>query len=405
MNFIAGRSVAGRFISAGPAREYTVISVIYPVIDDAFYIALYNNLGQITGYLASDIFNSPLVSVEFKLGENGCGEFKLELDRQSANLFTTNQRISIFMFGEQTPRYTGYVMQRPKPGGTAETVEVTGYGFYEKLDKVIVNMTTWTNVDIAQAVRDLIQNYVATKTGIIWNSDKVVDTGFILTGQKFVMQTAKDVLETLAEYADDYVFGVDHLKEFYFKPRVTTVDSNARLWVGQHITVFEPEEDTGDVVNFFYVKYGEEQSDGSNYYQDASGNRIPFSDAESIAKYGYREAVLTAETAITADDVIRWAAVTLASKKDAAISAKVKGCTLGVIKRNIKPEGMAVITTADGIEYKYQVTEVNYKLSGRNGVSMDMALGVKPARIDKYIKQIIKAQKASDALEELNSAT
>ncbi len=404
MNFVAGRTSSGRFVAAGPTREHTIIAVSYPIIDDAFYIALYDAAGQIKNYLASDIFNSPLVSVNFKLTENGCGEFKLTLDRQSASLITTNQRISIFMYGEQTPRYTGYVMQRALPGGTTDTIEVSGYGFYEKLDKIIINMTTWTNVDVSDAVMDLIKNYVSPKTGITWNNDKVVATGFVLTGQKFVAQSAKDVLETLAEYADDYVYGVDHLKEFFFKPRATTVDDKARLWVGQHIFTFEPSEDTSDVVNYFYVKYGEEQEDGSNYYQDSNGNYIPFSDAESIAKYGYREDVLTAETAVTAADVERWAAVTLAAKKDAAVSAKVGKCIPEIVKRNIKPEGIAVITTADGAEYQYQVTEVNYSLSGGNGVSMEMTLGAKPARIDKYIKQIIKAQKASDALAELNDS-
>jgi len=399
MNLRLGRSLLGRFILEAPSKvaeggSTDTVTYDYPVIDDAFYIALHDSSGQITKYLSSDIFESPLVEVNFKLTSTGCGDFTLTLDRESASLISTNQRISIFMFGEQTPRYTGYVMKRALVGSTNETLEITGYGFYEKLDKIIVNKT-YTNTEIMAAVTDLVKTSIAPKTGINYSSLKMTATDFTLTGQKFAYATAKDVLETLAEYADDYVYGVDHVMEFFFKPRTTTINENSRLWVGKHCMTFEPEEDTSDIVNYFYVKYSEEQTDGSNYYA------TPFSDSESIEKYGYREDVLTAASAITSTDVIRWGQMTLQTNKDAAKSANVEGFTLDVIKRNIKPDGIAVVVTDDGTEYKYEITEVEYNLSGSDGVTMKLTLGDKPKGVDTYIQGLIKAQNAADALDDL----
>ena len=409
MNLMLGKSLVGRFIlqqpnttsgsGGGGDSTYT-----YPVIDDAFYVAIYNSSGQIIKYLGSDIFESPLVEINFKLTTTGCGDFTLTLDKESASLLTTNQRISIFMFGEQTPRYTGYVMERALVGSTSETLEISGYGYYSKLEKLIVNKT-YESVEIMAAVTDLIKTVISPKTGITYNTLKMVATDFTLTGQQFAYATAKDVIETLAEYTDDYVYGVDHLMEFFFKPRTTTINENSRIWVGKHCTTFEPSEDTSDIVNYFYVKYGEEQDDGSNYYQDANGDPIAFSDAESITNYGYNEDVLTASTAITSTDVIRWGQMQLQSSKDPARSANVEGFTLDIIKRGITPDGIAVVITDDGTEYQYEITEVEYTLSGDDGVSMTLTLGDKPKGIDTYIQNLIKAQKDADALEALNSAT
>jgi len=409
VNFKAGRFLAGRNILQGSINTTSTSSVTYdyPTIDNAFYIALYNSSGQITGYLSSDIFNSPLVEVNFKLTENGCSEFTLKLDKESASLISTNQRISIFMFGEQTPRYTGYVMQRALVGGTTDTLEISGYGYYSKLDNIIVNKT-YENIEVSAAVADLIKTVISPKTGVKYNGLKITATDFTLSGQKFAYATAKDVIETLAEYADDYVYGVDHVKEFFFKPRETTVDEDARLFVGKHCTTFEPSEDVSDIVNYFYVKYSyedddDDDDDDSDYYVDDDGNPVAFYDSESIKKYGYFEDVLTAASAITEDDVIRWGNMTLQQNKDPALSANVEGLTLEIAKRNIKPEGMAIIVTDDGTEYEYEVTEVEYTLSGDNGVEMTMTLGDKPKGIDTYINNLIKAQKDAEALDELSS--
>lgn len=408
MNFISGRSLAGRYILAGITKTTSSSddssTVTYPVIDNAFYIALYNSAGQITKYLASDIFDSPLVSVEFKLEETGCSDFTLTLNREYADLIFINQRISIYLFGETSPRYTGYVNARALSGTTTETIEVSGYGYFGKFEKIIIN-ETYENIEVMAAVSDLIQNTVAAKTGITYNSRKMVSTDFTLTGQQFAYATAKDVLEDLAGYADDYVYGVDELMEFYFKPRTTTINEDSRLWVGTHLTTFEPEEDMSDLVNYFYVKYGEEQDDGSYYYLDDDSEPVAFYDQTSIDTYGYYEDVLTMPTAITSTDVIRWAQNKLENTKSPTVSAKLSGFTLDVIKRNIKPEGLAVVNCDDGTQYQYQVTEVDYKISGDDGITMEITLGSKPDRLDKYIRKLIKAQDDADAFADLSDTS
>ncbi|MBP2653358.1 MAG: hypothetical protein H6Q73_927 [Firmicutes bacterium] len=406
MNILSGRSLAGKYILAGITNTTTSeeTSITYPTIDNAFYIALYNSSGQISQYLSSDIFDSPLVSVEFKLEETGCSDFTLTLSREYASLIFINQRIEIYLFGETSPRYCGYVNQRGLSGTTTDTVEIAGYGYYGKFEKIIINKT-YEDIEVTSAVKDLIRNYIAGKTGISYNSRKMVSTDFTLTGQQFAYATASDVLEDLAGYADDYVYGVDELMDFFWKPRDTTVNEDTRLWVGTHFTTFEPEEDMSDLVNYFYVKYGEEQDDGSYYYLDDDSNPVVFSDSESIETYGYYEDVFTMPTAITETDVIRWAQNKLENTKNPTFSAKLSGFTLDVIKRNIKPEGMAVINCEDGTQYEYQVTEVDYKISGDDGITMEITLGNKPDRLDKYIRQLIKAQDDADAFADLSDSS
>ncbi|MDR3591587.1 MAG: hypothetical protein P4N41_18175 [Negativicutes bacterium] len=402
MNIMFGRSIFGRYIFSGITKSAAVVTVTFPEIDNTFYIAIQNAVGQVTGYLSSDIFNSPATSVDFELTTNGCGQFTITCDRAAADILANNQRISIYLFGSLVPWYTGYVLKRPKPGGTQESLQFTGYGFFQKLDKIIINKT-YVSTEVSAAVTDLVQNVIAPITGIRYNSNKMYPTDYTLQKLRFDYVKAKDAMQTLSEYGIDYVYGVDELMEFFFKPRITTINEDTRFWVGHHCQSFVPDEDPSTVVNFFYVKYGNLNSNGTNYYVDGSGNPIPFYDSDSIDTYGQMEDVLDLPNAITGDDITRWAQNQLDQLKTPSQTAKIDGISLDVIKRNIRPEGMSAITAIDGTIYEYPVTNIKYSLSADKGIAMAMTLGDLPPRIDRYIAKILKDADMADALQQLNN--
>lgn len=407
MNIVFGRSLMGRYIFAGITKSAAgggIIDVNYPTIDNTFYIAIQDAFGVVSGYLSSDIFNSPATAVEFELNENGCGQFKIVCSRAAAGLLGSNQRISIYMFGQGTPWYTGWVLKRPKAGNTKDLVEFSGYGFFQKLDKIIVNKT-YENKEVSAAVTDLVQTVISPKTGVRYNSNKIYATNpaYVLQKIRFDFAKAKDVVKTLADFAVDYVYGVDALMEFFFKPRATTINEDMRFWVGHHIQTFEPDEDPSKVVNYFYVKYGTLNDQGTNIYLDASNNPIIFKDDTSITTYGQMEDVLDLPQAITGADITRWALNQLDKLKKPSVSAKVDGVSIDVIKRNIKAEGLASVTADDGTVYQYPVTAIKYQLSGDKGISMAITLGDIPPRLDRYIAGLLREADAAESLQQLNN--
>mgnify|MGYP000896163116 CR=1 FL=1 len=390
-NLMFGRNAhLGRHRFAAPKRIGGV-AIDYPYIDGHFAVDFYSAGGIRTATLVSDRTDSPVISAEFELNQNGCAQFKLVLNKAHGITIAYNQRIDIRLFGDTQPWYSGYVQVRPIEGTTAETLEYSGYGFYQQCEGVIVN-GTYSNKEISQIVRSIVRDYIEPKTGALLALDKIYSTGYTATGLKFDHVTAKDALSQLAEFAANYIHGVDETRDVFFKPLITKINENSRFWVGHHIEKFLPEEDVETVVNYIYVQGG----DSTVVYET--------SDAASIAAYGMRGAVLTIPSAVEDVDAQRWGNSQLAALKDPQRTAKVDGIKPDILKRKIKPEGMARITTYDGSShYDYTIQKCKYKISSA-GITMTMELGEYTKGLGEYILKLTRDVKNAELLQRMSSA-
>lgn len=396
-NIMFGRNVRfGRYRFAAPMKRAGAVVIAYPYIDGHIAIDFYNSEGQRTATVVSDAKNSPLVEAEFSLNNNGCAGFTFVLQRDHGIETAYNQRIDIRLFGNSQPWYSGYILTRPVAGTTEKTWEYTGYGYFQQLEYVIVNKS-FTNTEISRIARDIITTDIEPGTGARYNASKIYSTGYMASGLTFDYATAKDALKQLSEFAANFIYGVDEYRDVYFKPLVTEINENSRIWVGFHIEEFVPEEDVSTVVNYVYVQGGTLDSGGSNIMYECS-------DAESIAKYGKRAAVLSIPSAYAEGDAKRWGDNELDKAKVPKRTAKVDKIRKQIARRNIRPEGMARITTADGTaSYDYPIQTVTYKISGK-GIEMTMELGEYTKGLDQIILKMTRDAKNAELLQRGNNS-
>lgn len=336
MNLMFGRHLFGRHRFAAPVKRAGAAVITYPYIPNHFALDFFDSEGIRTATISNDLKASPIITCEFEIGVNGCAGLKLSMQKDHGYEINYGQRIDIRLFGDGQPWYSGYIQTKPSVGTTAETWNYTGYGYFQKLDKVIINQT-YENTKLSAIVANMTSLLIEPQTGVKLNRSKNYSSGFTATKLRFDYVSAKAALKQLADFATNYVYGVDEYRDVFFKPLVTAINENSRFWVGHHIESFVPEEDAESVVNFIYVKGGAMDSGGSNIMYECS-------DAASISAYGKRDAVLTIPSALSAADAQRWGDNELGKLKDPKRTAKVDGIHEEVLRRKVKPEGMARIT-------------------------------------------------------------
>ena len=324
-----------------------------------FKIKFYNPSDVKIGELGSDVKEGRVSKVEFELLDLGCGAFSLLLDDYPSFDIEYRTRVDIHPYFDEIPWFTGFIQTLPQPG-KKKPYEYTGYGFFEQLDWVTVS-GTYENQDIANIVKNIIETMVAPYTQIIYNSSKIETTGYVVDSVDFYLVKAKDAIQTLADMAQGYEFGVDNSREFYFRP----VDTNIyySLWAGKHFQEFEIEEDPTEVRNRLYIKVGLIQGEGYGWIKEGSNCIGYVEDLDSIAAYGLREEVITAPETLNVSDATQWAEEILAKKKNPKISAKLKNIFFDKTKTKIDAKGKIRITTADGFEYVLTIDKVSYSIS------------------------------------------
>lgn len=257
-NFILGRSHLGRYRLAAPTiTGGSSVSIVYPLQPSGFTVIVYSASGQKLAMFGDTIQNNPLKSIEFVYKETGCGDIKLTFGSMpSAAQITYNTRVDVHLYGDINPWYSGYITEVPKPGTTSEDFIFKGYGYYDHLGNVTINKT-YENTELANIVKDIVSNKVEPQTDIVYNASKIYSPGYTAKKVKFSYVTAKEALSDLADYAGDYVCGVDELRQLYFKAVVATINEDSRFWVGDEsgqVEAFTPEESIDKLKNHLYIK-------------------------------------------------------------------------------------------------------------------------------------------------------
>jgi len=327
-----------------------------------FKIKFYDTSDNKLYELGSDVKRGRISTANFELMDFGCGAFSFLLDDKPPFSLIYRTRVDFHLYFDEVAWFTGFIQTIPEPG-SKKPFEYTGFDFFEQLDWVTVT-GSYENQDVAVIVKDIIQNTVAPNTQIIYNASKVETTGYVVTKIDFDHVFAKDAIQTLANIAQDYEFGVDNVREFYLREISTAL--KYYHWAGKHFQHLEIEEDPFSVRNKLYIKMGEIQAGGSNIIGSVQ-------DAASIAAHGLRENVVTAPDILDSDDALQWAGLILAEKKDPTIKAKIKNILFDKTKTKIDSEGKVKITAHDGSEYQLRTEKIAYSISS-SGILGEMEL-------------------------------
>lgn len=409
-NLIYGRWQLGRHIWADGVKKQGQGGDVPPspagdthFIPNHVQVIFYNKDGTKTAIFGNHTEDNSFSQLQFELIKNGCGGATLSFKKfPNFTEIMYGQRIDIYLFGDTKPWYSGHVLTRPDSGGTSDDYKITCYGYFDRLEQVLV-FGEYNNMEITDIVKDICRK-VEAKTGIIYNDTKFYSVGYSITKIVFDGVSAKEALEQLSEFATDYVYGVDEYREFYFKPRVDEINEEARFWVGQHLNSFVPTQSISKIVNYARIKGAAVDGDGESWLATVE-------DKASQEQYGISEAVWTLPTAYTAKDAERWGQSELDKVKNPKLSAKVGGVELNYPKpdgvfwvRRLSVDGQALITDTDGKARQYPITKLKYTVSGDKGISCDMELGEPPTPpISKYLLDIERNARNNELLQQASN--
>ena len=338
-----------------------------------FYDVSDNKIGEI----GSDSFRGKIAEVQFELISFGCGAFSFTINDLPDFNITYRTRVDIHPYFDSIPWFTGFIQVIPKPG-KKRPYAFSGFGYFDQLDWVTIT-ASYQNQEVSLIIKDIIQNYVAPNTQIIYNESKIEETSYTITSIDFDHTKAKDALQTLADIAQGYEFGVDNSREFYF--RAIDIGTKYHYWVGKQFQDIEIEEDPNSVRNKLYVKAGQ-ISGGSNIIGSVQDNT-------SISTYGLREDVITAPEILNSSDALQWANYILQDLKDPKVRAQIHNVFLDSTKEKIEPKGKCRITVYDGTEYELAVKRVLYSIS-KSGILAELELGEIQEPFEKQIVDIVK---------------
>ena len=280
-------------------------------------------------------------------------------------------------------------------GTTESTYTCKAHGYYNRLESMYL-FQTYESMDVADIVRDIARQAEKSQD-LIYNETKIITAGYTVQKLVFDGTSVKDALKTLADFAVDYVYGVDENRNLYFKPRNGSINEQARLTVGVHIASYVPSWDVSKVVNWARIKGGNINDKGEQWL-------CTVEDAESQALYGKRQAVWTLPEAQAVEDAERWGANQIAKYKDPVRSAKVTGVQLeyplrdGTFNvRHMGTDGQAEIRTLSGDTFAYPINKISYTVSAAKGIAADLQLGEPAFALDRYLLEQERNYKAAES--------
>lgn len=398
-NLLYGLYPYGKYIHAGLvgiAGGYTDDQIGY--LPDRFDVIAYNKDGTKSAIFSSGVEGNALEKITFEIVDTGCGKAEFTFRRLPTNTeLSVDQRIDIHLFNDPRPWWSGYILNCPTQGSTADSHKYTAHGYYNKLDAIVI-FADYLSYEISEIVSEIARQ-AELKSGLNYNRNLLINTNYTASRIQFDGVTAKDALKQLSDFAIDYVYGVDEYRRLFFRPRNREVNEQARFWVGEHLNSFEPTEDAEKIYNVIPIKGAAVDGNGEQWIATVE-------DIGSQLKYGIREKVLTLPSAYSAADAERWGRNQLTSIAAPVQSAKVKVVHLeypladGRFNvRKMWTDGEAVITDRHGVAHQYPISKLKYTVSASDGIKCDMELGKPPETIDVYLSNLSRYAKDLELLQ------
>lgn len=403
MNLLYGRRLRGRYIYIGKTTSSgSQDDTPATYLPGVFKIICYKDDGTISAEFGAGAKKNAVSSFNFKNGETGCGQCTITFKQLPTNSeLNYKQRVDIFLFNDNKPWWSGYVLTRPVKGTTETTYTFTLHGYYNLLEKVQV-FKTYENKDAAEIVRDIAKT-AEKKIGLVYNAEKLINTGYLITKVVFDGVTVKEALSQLCDFGIDYVYGVDERRSLYFKPRVSDINEQARFWIGKNLDSYIPTWNIEKIVNWARIK-------GANVDDEGESWLATVEDTESQATYGLQEDIWTLPSAYEAADAERWGKNQIEKYKNPVKSAKIKNIKLEYNKpdgtfnvRKLSTDGECVITDRDGNSVQYPISTIKYSVSSAKGIYCEMELGEQPFTIEQYFAKLEREYKNTELLQQASN--
>lgn len=227
-------------------------------------VLVYDRSGAAKGFFQLGI--GKFFGIEFSVDENGCNMFTLHFSGYVE--IERGYKVLVFLFDQADPFFSGVVRSVPVEGSTSLTYDYGGFGMNDYLVRLTTGNASYVGDTVAEIVEDLLDSVIVPNTTIVKNLLKIQAPDTVVTQINFKYAKLKEALEELQKIANadgnDYLFGVDNLSEFFFKPRAQEVV--ATLVVGAAgrygIDAYEP-VDGGEPRTLLHVL-----KDDGTYYAD-----------------------------------------------------------------------------------------------------------------------------------------
>ncbi len=232
-------------------------------IEFSYALKIYDTSAVKVAEITGDLKNPTLTNLEFEtLQQGGCGAFSFTLaEPYTQATITYDYKVEIYIFNPvQVLFYTGKIINKPIEG-TDKPQTYLGWGYFNELEKKIIDTEIAPGNDIAVEVTSVLDTYITPYTSILKDATLITTVSHDLVATiDFEDEYANEIFKRLTELAVDYKFGVNEDATFYFQAIDTTV--NYYWHVGKHLSEFHPEEDPSNIVKKVIAVYPEVFTDG-----------------------------------------------------------------------------------------------------------------------------------------------
>lgn len=285
--------------------------------------------------------------------------------------------------------YRGYAESHKPRTGKPDSISIEFFGYVGQLKRVRVNKT-YTNEDVNDIIKDILNTFVVPDTNITFNESDISAPNFLVDTITFDT-LADSAIRTIAELAGAVVWGVDVNRNFYFKTRIDIVNHYVRF--PKDIDKYDAINDYSQIINRLIIK-------GGNDFEETVNN------TESQAFYGLRT-LITSNSSITTSSVAQqYGSTILLSKAVINVRSNVKlidnrkffeeSIPLGKINLLDKTVAQAKRYNDDDAIYgnfiyggqpSFFINKIKYQLAG-SGTNVTMNLGLIRPDISNDIKRL-----------------
>ena len=232
-------------------------------IEFSYALKIYDTSGDKVAEITGDLKNPTLTNLEFEnLKQGGCGAFSFTLAKPYTQAtITYDYKVEVYIFNPvQVLFYTGKIINKPVEG-TDKPQTYSGWGYFNELEKKIIDTEIAPGSDIAVAVTSILDTHITPYTSILKDATLIETVSHVLVATiDFEDEYANEIFKRLTELAVDYKFGVNENTKFYFQAIDTSI--NYYWHVGKHLSEFHPEEDPSELVKKVIAVYPEVFTDG-----------------------------------------------------------------------------------------------------------------------------------------------
>ena len=299
-----------------------VIPIVPETPPEGWGIFIYSPTGDYIGSFEVLNNNVPFLSFELvvkKIG--GLDSFVFEIEKDSEFPFFSQMEARVFYHGKHW--YTGEAVFVPSQKGAANTLRFEGQGYCNKLNDLKISYEI-DSATLLSTLQDLGLTYFS-QVDISYNSELLNPPDITVSSYEFKNKSLYDIILKILQIAnndynnDQYTFGVNKNKEFYFQPILD--DPIDHFFEGYQFQNPEVEEIADNIINKIEIWRSLSESSTTEYVSSVE-------DADSQAKYGIKSQKLTISDYLDTDTAEEIAESIIQEYKDLKNKVSIKDIIL-----------------------------------------------------------------------------